>query len=70
MALEVGDLVFVARYGVNGIIVAVDRTKETVTLDDLWCTKILREYTLYKVLVQGKIRTLNKESITTNFKAQ
>ena len=68
MALEVGDLVFVARYGVNGIIVAVDRTKETVTLDDLWCTKILREYTLYKVLVQGKIRTLNKESITSTNK--
>jgi hypothetical protein len=63
LALKVGDLVFVDRYGVNGIIVAVNEKKETVTLDDLWCTKILREYTLYKVLVQGKIKTFNKENI-------
>ena len=63
MNFEVGDLVFVERFDVNGIIVSIDETKETVTLDDLWNTKILREYTLYKVLVQGKIRTLTDMQI-------
>lgn len=63
MNFKVGDLVFIDRLDVSGIIVAIDETKEIVTLDDLWCTKILKEYTLYKVLVQGRIRTLNKESI-------
>ena len=63
MNFKVGDLVFIDRLDVSGIIVAIDEKKEIVTLDDLWCTKILKEYTLYKVLVQGRIRTLNKESI-------
>tara|TARA_Y100000992_G_scaffold259328_1_gene193830 strand:- start:4922 stop:5128 length:207 start_codon:yes stop_codon:yes gene_type:complete len=65
---EVGDLVFVERFDVNGIILSIDETKETVTLDDLWNTKVLREYTLYKVLVQGKIRTLTDMQISKKAK--
>ncbi len=68
MSFEVGDLVFVERFDVNGIILSINKTKETVTLDDLWNTKILREFTLYKVLVQGKIRTLTDIQITKKVK--
>jgi hypothetical protein len=68
LSFEVGDLVFVERFDVNGIILSINKTKETVTLDDLWNTKILREFTLYKVLVQGKIRTLTDIQITKKVK--
>jgi len=65
MNYSIGDLVYVPSQQSNGLIVDIQSINETRTIDDLWCTQILVQETLYKVLVLGKIITLTKPLIKT-----
>jgi hypothetical protein len=65
MNYSTGDLVYVPSQQSSGIIVDVQFVNETRTIDDLWCTQILVQETLYKVLILGKIKTLTKTLIET-----
>lgn len=63
MDYYVGDIIYVPTHRNNGIIIDVHIINETRIIDDLWCTQILVQETLYKVLILGKIVTLTKSLI-------
>jgi len=71
MSYRVGDLVVVKhRTALSsdnafsfGIVIDVKNTAETKIIDDMWNTKIFEKTTLYKVIIDGKIKTLNKNLI-------
>jgi len=71
MSYRVGDLVVVKhRTALSsdnafsfGIVIDVKNTAETKIIDDMWNTKIFERKTLYKVITDGKIKTLNNHLI-------
>lgn len=63
MNYSIGNLVYIPSQQSSGIITDICVINETRTIDDLWCTQILVQETLYKVLVLGKVITLTKSLI-------
>jgi hypothetical protein len=71
MSYRVGDLVIVKhRTALSddnafsfGIVIDVKNTAETKIIDDMWNTKIFERKTLYKVIADGKIKTLDNHLI-------
>jgi len=46
-----------------GIVIHVENIAETKIIDDMWNTKIFERKTLYKVITDGKIKTLDNHLI-------
>jgi len=67
MPYKVGDLVTVRERGALssdnafsfGIVIKVEDIAKAKILDDMWNTKIFERKTLYKVITNGKIKTLD-----------
>lgn len=63
MKINVGDLVYVPAYQSNGIVIEEIIVKETQTINDMWKTRMLVREVVYKVLLDGKVVKLIKQSI-------